>query len=212
MTKKKLIAILAVGLVAALIAPALIRWMVHGWARPRVYDEPALIADQPVAIVFGAAVYGDRPSPMLYDRVASAVDLYQAGRVRKLLMSGDNRTAGYNEPRVMRDVALSLGVPVQDIVLDYAGRSTYDTCYRARDIFGVRNAIVVTQRFHLDRALLICSSLGVDSAGYIADRRPYRNLWWNELREIPATLKALTELFITRPLPVLGEKIDIDIQ
>jgi len=170
------------------------------------------VPSQPVAIVFGAGVYGDIPTPMLYDRVASAVDLYRAGTVRKLVMSGDNRFVTYNEPRVMRDVALSLGVPERDIVLDYAGRSTYDTCYRARDIFGIRSAILVTQRFHLDRALATCHFLGIDAVGFTADRRPYRSTWWNEAREIPATLKAGVELFVTKPSPVLGERIDIGLQ
>ncbi|RME91220.1 MAG: hypothetical protein D6770_00795, partial [Anaerolineae bacterium] len=107
----------------------------------------------------------------------------------------------------MRQYALSLGVPDEAIVLDYAGRRTYDTCYRARAIFGVDKAILVTQKFHLPRALYLCAHLGVDAIGVTADRQYYRKLsrlFWNT-RELLATLTALVDVHITRPLPVLGE-------
>jgi SanA protein len=145
---------------------------------------------------------------VLRDRVETAADLYFAGKVQKLLMSGDNRFVEYNEPGAMRAYALELGVPEDAIVLDYAGRRTYDTCYRAKEIFGVDQALLVTQRFHLPRALVICNGLGVAGEGVSADRRAYRRSSlgiWN-LRELPATLVAFIDTFITRPLPVLGEK------
>lgn len=164
---------------------------------------------RPVAIVFGAGLTRDGgPTAVLQDRVATASELYFAGKVEKILMSGDNRFVDYNEPGAMRAYALELGVPDEDIVLDYAGRRTYDTCYRAREIFGVEQAILVTQRFHLPRALIICNGLGLDGIGVSADRRVYRRYahsYWH-LRELPATLMALIDTFITRPLPVLGEK------
>lgn len=160
-----------------------------------------------VAIVFGAGLYRDgSPTPVLGDRVATAAELYFAGKVEKILMSGDNRFEYYNEPGSMRAYALSLGVPEDAIVLDYAGRRTYDTCYRARAIFGVTDAILVTQSFHLPRALITCSGLGLNAAGVSADRRVYypaSHGFWT-LREIPATLVAFWEVWVTRPLPVLG--------
>ena len=160
-----------------------------------------------VAIVFGAGLWRDgTPSPVLRDRVDTAADLYFAGKVEKLLMSGDNRFEYYNEPAAMRAYAMQLGVPEEAIVLDYAGRRTYDTCYRARDIFGVSQAILVTQRFHLPRALYTCNKLGVETVGVPADRRTYRAAsltFWN-LREVPATLVAWWEVNISHPLPVLG--------
>jgi SanA protein len=161
-----------------------------------------------VAIVFGAGLWRNgTATPILYDRVATAVDLYRAGKVEKLLMSGDNRFVDYNEPAVMREVALSLGVPSEVIVLDYAGRRTYDTCYRAKAIFGVNEAILVTQAFHLPRALYTCNHLGVESIGVNADLRQYRRfsmLVWNA-RELLATSVALWEVNISHPLPVLGD-------
>lgn len=160
-----------------------------------------------VAIVFGAGLWRDgSPTPVLRDRIATAADLYFAGKVEKLLMSGDNRFVDYNEPSAMRAHAVQLGVPENEIVLDYAGRRTYDTCYRARDIFGVREAILITQSFHLPRALYICNALGVPAVGVSADRRTYRrrsSAYWN-LREIPATLVALWEVHISQPVPILG--------
>ncbi len=207
---KKTVKAAVAGLILIVALPFLVRWAVGVWAHDRVHDTPTSLPAQRVAIVFGAGIRGERPTPMLYDRVASAVDLYRAGVVQKLLMSGDNRFDDYNEPRVMRNVAMELGVPEQDIVLDYAGRSTYETCYRARDIFGVTRATLVTQRFHLDRALMICNALGVRAEGYSADRRAYRTVWWNELREVPALVNALVQIYVTRPLPVLGEPIPID--
>ncbi len=162
----------------------------------------------PAAIVFGAGLQKDgSPSPVLKDRVSTAVQLYKSGKVEKLLMSGDNRFVDYNEPAAMRDYALSLGVPDEAIVLDYAGRRTYDTCYRAREIFGLTEALVVTQKFHLPRAIFTCSGLGMKVNGVIADLRDYHThslRYWN-IREIPATLVAVWQVWISKPLPVLGE-------
>ena len=175
-------------------------------AGSRLY-EPENTPQGKVAIVFGAGLYRNgSPTPVLRDRVATASDLYQAGKVEKLLMSGDNSTLGHNEPGAMRDYAISLGVPDQDIILDYAGRRTYDTCYRAREIFEIDSAILVTQTFHLPRALYTCNMLGVSAIGVPADLRQYRRVslaFWN-LRESVATAVALWQVHVSRPQPVLG--------
>jgi SanA protein len=123
-----------------------------------------------------------------------------------LLMSGDNRFVNYNEPAAMRNYALELGVPDEDIVLDYAGRRTYDTCYRASKIFGLDRVILVTQGFHLPRAIYTCNFLGLEANGVQADQREYRRrslIYW-EMRETIATLVALWEVHVSHPLPVLG--------
>jgi SanA protein len=160
------------------------------------------------AVVFGAGLWRDgSPTPVLRDRVATAAKLYFTGKVEKILMSGDNRFIEYNEPGAMRTYALELGVPKEAIVLDYAGRRTYDTCYRAKAIFGLQEAILVTQNFHLPRALYTCRLLGLDAIGVSADLRVYQLrafAFWN-LRELFATLTALWEIHITHPIPVLGE-------
>jgi len=176
------------------------------YSKPRTFS----VKDVPprrVAIVFGAGLWRDgTPTPILRDRVQTAANLYFAGKVEKLLMSGDNRFVNYNEPEAMRQFALSLGVPDEDIVLDYAGRRTYDTCYRARDIFRVDSAILVTQGFHLPRAIYLCNMLGVDGVGVPADIQYYRKisraLW--TFREMLATLDAINDIMYKRPIPVLG--------
>jgi SanA protein len=159
-----------------------------------------------VAIVFGAGLtHSGEATPILKDRVETGAKLYFSGKVEKLLMSGDNRFVEYNEPEAMRQVALSLGVPDKDIVLDYAGRRTYDSCYRAKEIFGVKEAILVTQKFHLARALFLCNALGLDGVGVEASNRVYlkRSLFFWNLRELPATVTAFADI-LTRPQPVLG--------
>jgi len=195
-------------IIIGILAFILPRLLTGVYARSRVNsvgDAP----ETPVAIVFGAGLWRDgTPTPVLRDRVATAVDLYLNGKVEKLLMSGDNRVHTYNEPGAMRDHAISLGVPAEDIVLDYAGWRTYDTCYRARHIFGVQDATLITQSFHLPRAIYTCNNLGVTANGVTADRRVYRRgsrIYWN-LREVFATLVAMWEVHITHPLPVLGKQ------
>lgn len=165
-----------------------------------------------VALVLGARVYPNgRLSAMLADRVDTAVALYQAGKVNKLLMSGDNSHADYNEPGAMMAYAIQRGVPAEDIQPDYGGRRTYDSCYRARQIFYVEEAIVVTQAFHLPRALFLCDNLGIRVEGVIADRRVYspRSLTWSETREKPALVAALFDVIRRAPPPVMGEPIPL---
>lgn len=165
-----------------------------------------------VAVVFGARVYrSGRLSAMLRDRVDTAVDLYLAGKVDKLLMSGDNSTPEYNEPAAMVAHAVARGVDPADVQPDYAGRRTYDTCYRAGAIFQLESAVLVTQEFHLPRALFTCNSLGIDAVGVVADRRTYhpRSIAWSESREVPATALALFDVIRRTPPPVLGDPIPL---
>ncbi len=178
-----------------------------------IYASPEAAPPAPVAIVFGAAVYpGGRPSPVLADRVMTAVDLYRQGKVRHLLLSGDNRFVYYDEPGAMMRLARDLGVPERALQPDYAGRRTYDTCYRARHIFGVRRAILVTQRFHLPRAVFTCRALGIKAVGVVADRRAYppaTRAWWT-LREAAAWVRAVLDVYLLRPTPVLGPPIPLE--
>ena len=163
---------------------------------------------QPVAIVFGAGLLRNgRPTAVLYDRVATAAELYHQGKVQYLLLSGDNSSPNYDEPAAMRLAALELGVPETALWLDGAGARTYDSCYRARAVYGVRAALLVTQAFHLPRALFICDGLGLQTTGVAADRRPYlaRSMWFWNLRELFATAAAGWDLFIARPTPRLDQ-------
>jgi SanA protein len=183
------------------------------YAQSRIYSAEA-VPERPVAIVFGARVYSSgRPSPMLADRVKTGADLYHAGKVDVLLLTGDNHQVGYNEPEAMRRYAHQLGVPDDALVLDYAGLRTYDSCYRARDIFHVEAAILVTQDFHLDRALLTCSELGIDAVGVPAEsvhsrRYSLKSTIYSHAREFPATSMAVLDLLL-RPKPILGDALPI---
>jgi vancomycin permeability regulator SanA len=160
-----------------------------------------------IAIVFGAKVWDDKsPSPVLYDRVLTAVELYCARRVEKILMSGDNPIENYDEPTAMKETAVRLGVLESDIVLDFAGRRTYDTCYRAREIFEIQKAIIVTQKFHQARALYLCNNLGVDSIGITADRRKYEAERYWKFREFFSVASAWLEMNFVPLEPIGGEK------
>ena len=194
---------LIVGIIFGL--PRLYTTLRYGGSIHRDQDAPSA----PVAIVFGAGLRRDgSASVILRDRVETAAQLYWAGKASKLLLSGDNRFETYNEPRAMLEYGLQLGLPESAMVLDYAGRRTYDTCLRAKEIFGVSQALLVTQHYHLDRALLTCDALGLEVQGVAADRNRYSRrafaIWW--LREFPATTQAVWELFVYPPGDVvLGE-------
>jgi SanA protein len=190
---------------AALLAVLLPRVVTGVYATNRIYPETKSPSER-VAIIFGAGIRSDgTPTAMLRDRILTGADLYFSGRVEKLLMSGDNRFVNYNEPESMRQFALLAGVPDQAIVLDYAGRRTYDTCYRAKAIFGIKSAILVTQKFHLPRALFLCNMLGLKTVGVEAS-----NCYWNgspwvwDVREQFATIAAFLDLYVSNPSPVLG--------
>lgn len=177
----------------------------------RIYQKEDAPKKQ-LAIVFGAGLRRDgTPTAILRDRVETAAELYFSGKVEKLLMSGDNSALEYNEPESMRQYALSLGVPAEAIALDFAGRRTYDTCFRAKEIFMVDDVLLVTQKFHLPRALYLCNALGVEAVGVEANTRRFWSrslLIWN-FRELPATVEAFLDLYVSAPAPVLGEPLPL---
>ena len=205
------------GIMVALLMLVLKTW-VRVQSRPHVYTQPDLFLqsevgrmDWPAAIVFGAGYWpGGRPSNALADRLETAIELHQAGKVNKLLLTGDNRFEDYNEPAVMAAYLQARGIPAEDLVLDYAGRRTYDSCYRASAIFGLERAILVTQQFHLPRALFTCNQVGLQSVGVAADRRHYVRGGWYDFRELFATARAWLDVNVLRPLPVMGDPIPID--
>jgi len=164
-----------------------------------------------VAIILGAKVWGDgTPSNMLQDRLLTGIELYRQGKVKKLLLSGDHARATYDEVNAMRTFVLDRGVPPEDVFMDHAGFSTYDTMYRARDVFQVRDALVVTQGFHLDRAVYTARALGLNATGVPADLRVYQNAGRFAVRDWLARCKALLQLHILRSSPrFLGPPIPI---
>lgn len=160
-----------------------------------------------VAIVFGAGIgKNGGPSDVLYDRLTIASQLYKAGKVQKILVSGDNSYENYNEPEVMATTLINaFAIPKEDVIQDFAGRRTYDTI-RAKEVFGIDHAILVTQDFHLPRALYTCNSLGVDSIGVSASLQPYLLEDYYALREYPATLASFVDLYLWTPTYIEGEQ------
>ena len=173
-------------------------------------EDISSVSDADCILVLGAGIRADgSPSPMLQDRLNTGIELYQNGAAPKLLMSGDHGRKKYNEVQTMKDIALDQGVPSEDVFMDHAGFSTYDSLYRARDVFQARKVIIVTQKYHLYRALYIARSLGLDAWGVSADTRRYRGQSQRDFREILARDK---DFFVSvfKPLPkYLGDTIPI---
>ncbi len=174
-------------------------------SRGEVYTVSSVPAHD-VALVFGAGISKGVPTPYLASRLRTAIQLYKQGRVRVLLMSGDNSTARYDEPSAMKKYVVTHGVPASAVVLDYAGFDTYDTCYRARDIFGVKSAVLVSHGYHLPRALLTCNALGVKSVGVSASQPSSSYSKSYLAREVLSLNKAVVQMVLRMKPKILGPK------
>lgn len=206
--KKLLIALILFSLFCVSF-PFIFRAIIQRTYQPAIYDVSAVPETQ-VALVFGAGIYEDgRMSDMLKDRMDVAIALYEAGKVNKLLLSGDNSFETYDEPSAMMAYALEQGVPEADLQPDYGGRRTYDSCYRAKEIFQVDQAVLVTQNFHLPRAMFLCDQLGMETVGVSADLQPYIAARWMAIREVGATLQSGADIVWQAPSPIMGEPIPI---
>ncbi|MBQ8472037.1 MAG: YdcF family protein [Bacilli bacterium] len=160
-------------------------------------------------IVLGAGVWGDRPSPMLEDRILEGVNLYKKGVSNKIIMTGDHGKKDYDEVNIMKEYAINEGVNSRDIFMDHAGFSTYESIFRAKEIFGAKKVLIVTQEYHLYRALYIANRLGLESYGVNSDPRKYAGQTYRDIREILARNKDFVKT-IFKPNPTyLGEKIPI---
>ncbi len=192
--------------VSALLVPPLIMALIYFEVQRHqdsIYDSAEAVPAMPAAIVFGAGIN----SPEFKDRIDTAVGLYKSGKVLKLLMTGDNRYVNYNEPIAMKKAAVSRGVPEQDIVCDFAGFRTYDSLYRARDIFGVKQAVLVSQRYHLPRAIFLAQCLGLKVVGIDAGVHSYGPIQsWYDLREFVAAEAAWLDVIAGRKPKFLGKK------
>ena len=160
-------------------------------------------------LVLGCSVRGSTPSPMLKDRLDQGVQLYQNNASQKLLMSGDHGQTDYDEVNAMKQYAIDSGIPSEDIFMDHAGFSTYESMYRARDVFCAKKVIIVTQDYHLYRALYVAKTLGLDAYGVAAKSPPYSGQVYRDLRELLARNKDFLYVLL-RPAPsFLGEAIPV---
>lgn len=209
--KKILLILLAVEIFFAAIVFAINGYVVLSTKKQILPpDETARLENVDCILVLGCGVHPDgTPSAMLEDRLKQAIDLYHTGAAPKLLMSGDHGQTDYDEVNVMKQYALNAGVPAEDIFLDHAGFSTYESIYRARDIFQAKKIIIVTQKYHLHRALHIAKALGLEACGASADLRSYGGQTFRDIREILARNKDfLTGIFKPKPT-YLGETIPV---
>jgi vancomycin permeability regulator SanA len=162
-------------------------------------------------LVLGAAVHPNgTPSGILQDRLDVAISLYKAGAAPKIIMSGDHGTIEYNEVLAMKNYAIAQGVPREDIFCDHAGFSTYESMYRAQRIFGVERMVVVTQTYHLYRALYAANGLGIDAVGVASDLSTYRAQRHFDTREIPARTKDFFQTLVKAPPTFDGDPISLD--
>lgn len=160
-------------------------------------------------IVLGAGIWGDKPSPMLEDRLLQAIDLYNKEISTKIIMSGDHGREEYDEVNIMKNFAIDKGIPSKNIFMDHAGFSTYESIYRAKEIFGAKKVVIVTQKYHLYRALYIAKQLGLEAYGVGADPRQYAGATYREIREIIARNKDFFKC-IFKPQPTyLGDTIPV---
>jgi SanA protein len=172
-----------------------------------IYESSESVEPTEVAIVLGASVARGTPSPVLAARADEAVELYLKGKVHKILVTGDNGALSHDEVTPVRKYLLAAGIPPQDIFLDHAGFDTYSSMYRAQRIFGAQTATIVTQDFHMPRALFIARHFGIDAVGVVAEGGEYS--WPAYAREIPASWKALLDVLLKRQPKYLGEPIPL---
>jgi vancomycin permeability regulator SanA len=206
--RRTVLVLVGAGITAAAAVVGAVVW-VRVTAAGHTYSdgELAAVPPAPVALVLGAQVYpSGTPSPFLAGRLDLAKRLYDAGVVRVILVSGDNMAAEYNEPAAMRDYLLRAGVPDDRVVTDHAGFDTYDSCSRAQRVFGVDRLVVVTQGYHLPRAVATCRALGLDADG-VGDTTVRGSEAWRRgaLRDQVACVKTVLDV-VTRRDPVLGPR------
>ncbi len=185
-------------------------WIVAATRREIVSPEEAAAFGADCILVLGAGLLPDgRPNLMLGERINTGVDLYGAGVAPKLLMSGDHGREDHDEVNAMKDAAMARGVPSEDVFMDHAGFATYDSFYRAGAVFGVKRVVIVTQAYHLPRAIWIARSLGLEAVGVSCDTARYRGQLYRDVREILARDKDFFKC-ILKPLPrYLGDAIPI---
>ncbi len=213
MKKKKKITLIFLAAAVLLVAAAVFvpDFIVVNKTKSKIIslDEAEKLTDIDCAVILGAGVRDGKPTPMLRDRLLTGIELYKSGGAKKLIMSGDHGSDDYDEVNIMKSFAVDNGVSDEDIFMDHAGFSTYETIYRAKEIFEADNIIIVSQKYHLYRALYIAEKLGVKAVGISADLRTYSGQAKRDLREILARDKDFFNC-IFKPEPTyLGEKIPV---
>ena len=183
-----------------------------GYSQQYTYpaDEVSKLTDVDCIMVLGCGVYNDRPTPLLEDRLKRGVAVHETGVSAKILMSGDHGQADYDEVNIMKQYALDAGISADDIFMDHAGFSTYESVCRAKEIFGVDKMVIVTQKYHLSRAVFLARMLGIDAYGVASDYRSFGGQFYRDCREVLARVKDLFTAIIQPSPTYLGEAIPIN--
>lgn len=194
-----------------ILSVAIINFYMIGYAdRYTITEEEASdLADIDCIMVLGCGVYQNNPTPLLEDRLKRGVAVFQTGVSPKILMSGDHGQENYDEVNVMKQYALDQGIPEEDIFMDHAGFSTYESMCRAREIFGIDKMIIVTQKYHLPRAVYLARKLGIEAYGIASDYRSFGGQFYRDCREVLARVKDLFVAIIQPDPTYLGEAIPI---
>jgi SanA protein len=202
----------AMGVLLAFCAGSLIaaRLVIANAARDKTYSDVSAVPHRRVGLVLGCPkrVFGGWPNPFFENRIAAAAELYHRGKIDYLVASGDNHLRGYDEPTDMKNALLDEGVPAERIYLDYAGLRTLDSVVRVKEIFGQDSVTIISQKFHIQRAIFLADHHGIDAIGFaapdVAPRYAFKTLW----REQFAKVKAVLDVYLLRKQPhFLGQKI-----
>jgi SanA protein len=203
---KLFISILAIGIIAVIS----VNYHVKSSTKKYIHYSLRKFPKNDVGIIFGAGIQGDQPGKYLKDRLDAGIRLYKANRINKILLSGDNGREEYDELTVMKNYCFRHGVDTTKIFIDYAGFDTYSTMYRAKHIFKIKKATLISQQYHLNRAIYIGKSLGIKSAGYSANKGEYQGYQYVKFREYISTFKSFFDVLRNREPHFLGNPIDIN--
>jgi vancomycin permeability regulator SanA len=207
---KKIILVLVIILIIGIVLIFGINFSVKMTSEKRILTDVSKLPNVDCILVLGAGIDGDRPSLMLEDRLKAAIKLYDNNVSKKIIMSGDHGRKEHDEVNVMKNYAMELDVPSNDIFMDHAGFSTYESMYRLKHIFGAKSVVIVTQKYHLYRSIYIARSLGIDAYGYAAEDIKYFGDTYRELREIFARDKDFFKSIYKPKSTYLGEPIDLN--
>ncbi|WZL81446.1 ElyC/SanA/YdcF family protein [Vallitaleaceae bacterium 9-2] len=208
--KRLLVRLIRLSLVALVIILAINGYVVFKYRERIITLEEAKAKDVDCILVLGAAVWGGtRPSPMLQDRLDKGIELYNQGASPRMLMSGDHGGQYYDEVNVMKNYAMDAGIEDSHIFMDHAGFSTYESMIRAKEVFEVDSVIIVTQGYHLSRALYVANELGLEAYGVASDPRKYNGQFYRDLREMAARVKDFGTALLKPQPTYLGEVIPI---
>ena len=210
MKTKKIIKLLIYASLLGIIVILGINLLVKSQTDPVIFSKEKDTPGSKVAIIFGAGINNNKPSKYLKDRLDAGIELYKNNKIDKILLSGDNGSDEHDELTVMKLYCYQHGVDTNKIYLDYAGFDSYSTLYRSKYIFNIDTAILVSQKYHLNRCINIGNKLGVKSYGFAADKGTYQGYKYASFREYFALVKSIIDLMIGRKPHFLGEKININ--